>query len=352
MTPYLLLLAIVTTLAYLGRRSGHRLIRRASLWLVGSILILFAGFRDLRVGTDTGAYVHYFYASDTFDIVLGQTEFGYYFLSWLARSLGDSYFLLLVLIALTVVFCYLATIVRVVPRYETSIFLFVVGAYTFFFNGARQGIAAAICFLALRYLLERRIWPYIALVAVAATFHKTAWIALPLYWVASPRVGWKRLLCLGVATGLAIVFLEQFVGLAAALLSDSYAGFAEAAEGGGEVWVAYYVAQGVALFYLKRVVADTSGRYGRLLNIYMIGLVPAVASTLSGLFPSGILRLHLYFTPTAILLWPMVFQGLGDTALRRIMALCFLIVMLAFFVLTKSSSSNLVPYRINTTFII
>ena len=349
MIPYLLLLVFVTGVAYLGRRSGHRHIRATSQWVVGAALVLFAGLRDVMVGTDTEVYVRHFYASDSFEIVLGRSEFGYYLLSWFARSLSDSYLVLLVLIALVVVACYMATIVRVVSRYETSIFLFVVGTYTFFFNGARQGIAAAICFLALRFLLERRVWPYIVLVAVAATFHRTAWIALPLYWLASPHLDWRRLIFLGVTTGVTIVFLEFFVGLAATLLSDSYAGFAEAGEGGGEVWVAYFVAQGAALFYLKRVVPDANGWYGRLLNIYMIGLVPALASTLSGFFPSGILRLHLYFTPTAILLWPMVFRSLGDTELRRIIAFCFLLVMLAFFVLTKTSSSHLVPYRLNST---
>lgn len=349
MTPYVLLLVFVTITAYLGRRARNKAVRNGSLVVVGGALTLFAGLRDVRVGTDTGAYVRRFYAGDSFDAVWDREEFGYYLLNWLSSSLSDSYAVLLVVIALIVVACYLVTIVRVVPRYETSIYLFVIGTYTFFFNGARQGIAAAICFLALPFLLDRRVWPYVLLIVVAATFHRTAWVALPLYWLASPHVGWRRLVLLAIGTVLSVLFLEIFVGLAAALLSDSYATQAQAGEGGGEIWVLYFVGQGIALYALKGLVSDSKEWYGRLLNIYLIGLVPAVTSVVSGLFPSGMLRLHLYFTATSIILWPMVFRNLGDTALRRLIALCFLAVTLLFFVLTKTSSGQLTPYRLNST---
>lgn len=349
MTPYLLLLLFVTLNAYLGRRSGHKLIRRMSLLIIGMALILFAGLRDYRVGTDTGNYIRHFYASDSFDYVTEQQDVGYYLISWLARSMTDSYASLLLLIALLVVSCYLITIIRVVKRYETAVYLFVaLGVYTFFFNGARQGLAAAICFYAIPYLLQRRMWPYIALVIVATAFHRTALIALPLYWAASPHVNWRRLMVLAGATLVLIAFLSVFVSLAAGLLSDKFEAYAEVGEGGGEIWVAFLLGQGALLYYFKRIVSDPDGWYGRLLSIYLIGLVPALASTLSGVNPSGVLRLHLYFSSTAILLWPMVFQGVRPMALRGMLSLGFLVLTIGLFVLTTTTFSNLTPYRINS----
>lgn len=349
MIPYLLLLVFVTVTAYFGRRSGSRVLRRVSLVVVGAALVLFAGLRDFTVGTDTGNYVRYFYQSDTFDIVTERQDSGYFLISWLARSLSDSYAALLTLIALIVVSCYMVTITRVVKRYETALFLFVtLGIYTFFLNGARQGIAAAICFLALPFLLERKIWPYVALVVVATAFHRTAWIALPLYWAAAPQVNWRRLVALAGATVVVVAFLGVFVDLATTLLSDKFGAYAEAGEGGGEVWVAFLLGQGALLYYFKRIVPDPNGWYGRLLNIYLIGLVPSLASTLAGVNPSGVLRLHLYFSSTAILLWPMVFRQFGMTPLRAILSLGFLSVTLAFFVLTTSTFSGLTPYRLNS----
>lgn len=353
MIPYLSLLTFVTVTAYLGRRSGDKVVQGFCLFVVGGALILFAGLRDLRIGTDTGTYIRHFYASESFDIVTERQDFGYYVLSWFARWLSDSYAVLLVLIALIVVVCYMVTITRVVRQYEMALYLFVaLSVYTFFFNGARQGLAAAICFLAIPFLLERRLWPYLALVAVAATFHKTALIILPLYWIASAQVRWTRLVILGFATLLTVAFLGVFVGLAADILSDKYARYADIGEGGGKIWMSYLVAQGALLYLFKPFVPDLGGRYARLLNIYLVGLVPAVASTLSAVDPSGILRLHLYFSPVTILLWPMVLEQFRTTAVRGLFLIGLVTVTLTFFVMTTSTFSHLIPYQLNESIFI
>ena len=351
MMPYLLLLVFVTGLGYLGRRSGHKLIRRASLWIVGSALVLVAGLRDYRVGTDTGNYLRQFRASESFASVSeGRNEVGYHFLSWLARSISESYNVLLLMIATIVVTCYLSTIVKLSRRYETAMFLFItLGMYTFFFNGARQGIAAAICFAALPFLLQRRAWPYVAIVAFAVLFHRSALLALPLYFLAAPRISALRVGMLAAAAAVAVVFLRVFVGFAASLFDDKYAVYAEATEGGGSVLLAFLLGQGVALLGLQRMIRqDQRELYCRLLNIYLIGLAIAVAAVVSSVNPSGLLRLHVYFSSMAILLWPMVFAQFSATAVRGIISVGFLAVTVAFFVMTTSTFSNLVPYQINS----
>lgn len=56
--------------------------------------------------------------------------------------------------------------------------------------------------------------------------------------------------------------------------------------------------------------------FSRLLNIYLIGLIPVVAATLSNVNPSGILRLHIYFSQVALILWSMYFLSLTDKSSR------------------------------------
>lgn len=349
MTPYLLLLLFVVVLAYVGRRSGNEGVRRVSIGTLMLALVAFAGLRDFQVGTDTSNYVHMLMFSESFDSVTAQgTEVGYNFLAWVARNVSESYTALLLMIAALVVSCYVPTIVKLTHRYETALYLFItLGIYTFFFNGARQGIAAAICFAAIPFLLQRRLPPYFMLVVLASLFHQTAWIALVLYPLAARRADWRRLVALGGATVAAVVFLQVFVGFAAEMLDDKFAAYAEGGDGGGQILVAFLVGQGAMLYLLKGKVRDPEGHYGRLLNIYLIGLVPVLASTLSGVNPSGVLRLHLYFSPVAILLWPMVFLHLRDRSLRGVLALGFVGVTLLLFLLTTSAFSGLVPYGFN-----
>lgn len=351
MLPYINLLLFVTVLSYIGRRFGSAAFRRLSITIVALTLIFFSGWRNYTVGTDTETYIWYFYTIDNLDDILEQQDKGYYLLMWLAQQLSDNYAILLLLVASIVVICYFSTILRVVKRYETSIFLFItLSIYTFSFNGIRQGIAAALCFLALPFLLDRKKWPYIALVVLAFNFHPTALINLPLYWLASPQINVRRLIIIALATLVTIVFLNVFVGLATEFLSDKYADYAQAGDGGGRTWVAFLVCQGLVLYYFKDLIPDSNVWYARLLNIYMIGLIPAIASTLSGVNPSGLLRLHLYFSSMAILLWPMVFYQIRSPALRLLLTVGFLGVTVIFFIMTTSSFSDLTPYQFNTRY--
>lgn len=349
MTPYILLLLLVVLSAYGARRSGRTFIRFLGIALGCVMLILFAGMRSDEVGTDTAIYVYQHSQIDSFASVLsGSMEVGYNLLSWLATKVSDSYASLLLLIAAVVVPLYVTTIVRLVKRYETGIYLFIVlGFYTFAFNGARQAIAAAICFWSIRFLLDRRFVPYAAAIGLAMLFHKTALVALPLYLLAAPRLRISRLAGLAAASALILVFLRVFVGLAADLLDDRFASYAEEGEGGGGVMGTFLLSQGVVLFWLRRFIRTDREVYIRLLNIYLVGLIPVVVSTLSSINPSGLLRLHVYFTAVAILLWPMVFRNVHGAQQRGLLGFVFLLFTMAFFVLTTTTFSGLVPYQLN-----
>lgn len=348
MTPYLILLLFVSVTAYIGRIAVDMNIRRSSLALVWAALVCFAGLRDIGVGTDTGTYISIFNAHEELGSVFNNTDFLYYILAWLARLISDSYWALLFLIATITVTIYLTTIIRIVKRYETGIYLYIaLGIYTFFFNAARQSIAASICFAALPFIFQRKIAFYILLVLLASTFHRSALIAIPLYWLASQEIRWTRLVWLGLATAFLVGFLSQFVSLSAELLSDKYASYAEVNEGGGKLTVAFLVGQGALLYCFKNYVSDSDGLYKRLLNIYLIGLVPAVASTLSSVNPSGLLRLQLYFCQVSIIMWPMFFRSIKFYLDYIILSFLFFVLTIIYFILTTINFGNLAPYTIN-----
>ena len=353
MTPYVLLLVLVVLTSYAGRRTGRPLGRALGTAVACILLILFAGMRDYRVGTDTPNYRAELAQITSFESAMSDSmEVGYNLLSWLAKAISDSFSSLLLLIAAVVVPLYVTTIVKLVKRYETGVYLFIVlGTYTFAFNGARQALAAAICFWAIRFILDRRFLPYAAAVGFAMLFHKTALVALPLYIVAAPRLRLARLAGLFAAAAVISVFLRVFVGFAADLLDDRFASYAEEGEGGGMVMGAFLMTQGALLFWLRKFIKTDREVYIRLLNVYLVGLIPVIVSILSSINPSGLLRLHIYFTPAAILLWPMVFRHVHGTQQRALIGFAFLVFTMVFFVMTTSAFSGLVPYRVNAEFL-
>lgn len=350
MIPYLVLLFSIVAVAYVGRRFGSQGVRRFSVLLIAGLLVLFAGLRDRTIGTDTGNYVNWLNSVNSLEELLAfHIETGFGFLVLVGNSLSDGYAAYLLLIAIMAVSFYLIPILKLVPRYEVAIFVFIsLGFYTFFFNGARQGVAAAICFFAMPWLLERKAIPYFLTIAFAALFHKTALVALPLYFIAASRVGWRELLLIVAGAVFLSFTLSSFTQLAAILIDEKYATYGQSREGGGEVKVAFLLGQALLLLYFKKQVGHNNMFYGRLLNIYLIGLVPALASVIGSVNPSGVLRLATYFSHTSILLWPMVFMSFRRFENRVLVVVSFFIIAVAYFILTTSTFSKLTPYQLNS----
>lgn len=350
MTPYLVLLAVVTAITYLARKSGNPFMEKAGLLLVFVCLLCFAGFRDYHVGTDTGNYVYSFHHSASLkDAHSIKMEVGYTTFVWLARQLSDNYAALLLSIATIVLLLQLSTILKFVPRYEFGIYLYIVlGEYTAFFNAARQSIAVAICFFGLRFVMQRRLLPYMACVAIAMLFHKTAIVALPIYFLATARFRWRRMVGLAVAVVVSVVFIRLFVGLASEMLDDRFANYASQGHGGGYVVTVYLVAQAIVFIWLRDRIQIDREVYIRLVNIYLIALVPALVTVFGGVDPSGLLRLSAYFGRVEILIWPIVFREISRTRQYGLLGMAFFALTMIYFILTTMAFSDLTPYRLNT----
>lgn len=352
MLPYIIVLFLATTVTAFSHvvRSGAG-VRSLFAILVGIILVGFQGFRNLSVGTDTFVYARRFDFVTSWDDVWRSTEIGYNALNVILSMSFETYTGLLISISIIVVSLYMVGIVSMTKNYGLSVFIFVTsGAYTFSFNAARQGIAVALCFFALVFLLDRRKWAYFLTVLLATLFHHTAIVAVPLYYLTYPVIKWRHIGYLFAATAVLIVTLGSVVKLSAILLNETYSTYAEVQQGGGEVMVAFLVFQGISLYLLRPKGSSNplSTGYSRLLGVYLIGLVPAMASVLSSVNPSGILRLHSYFAHCSIILWPMAISSINSSRARLLLSLGLVFLLLVYYYLTTSNFSKLTPYRFYT----
>ncbi|MBQ9742158.1 MAG: EpsG family protein [Ruminococcus sp.] len=101
-------------------------------------------------------------------------------------------------------------------------FFFVVMLYVFTscwsgaFNGVRQYMAAAVFFAGHRLLYERKFIRYCILVFLAASFHITALIMLPMYFIISQHLNYKKIFFI-IVFGIVLVFsydtLFSFMGV-------------------------------------------------------------------------------------------------------------------------------------------
>ena len=169
--------------------------------MTGLLLALMVGLRH-QVGGDWRSYeMHYLTTMGApLQEVLEQSDPGYYLIVWLATKVnGGVYLVNLVCAALfslgLVAFC------RQQPRPWLA--LAVAVPYMVLVLGmgyTRQGVALGLTMLGLVWLARRSTLQFVLLVALAATFHKSAVLLVPLAALATPRNRLWTVLWVGVST--------------------------------------------------------------------------------------------------------------------------------------------------------
>ncbi len=314
-------------------------------------MVLVAGLRNYNVGTDTPNYVGFFTdiltLSDALQYGFNHGEYGFWIFTWLMRTISDQFAIFFIAIAIIVVGCYQWTIVKYSANWSISFFVFItMGFYSFFFNGARQGIACAIFALAIGPLLERNSMAYIGYVLLAFLFHKTALMMLPVYLIFDNNISIKKnLLILGVGVAGSAAF--QRIVVLGTQVDDRYSTFGNTSEGGGYFTSGFTVVLGIFFFLFKKYVHTERERYGLFLNMFLFGAMISLSSAILSVNPSGFLRFAMYFNVSAIFLWAIVYENIVSRSSRMFFGYFFSTCYIVMFYLMTERFSHLVPYTFN-----
>ena len=283
-------------------------------WLVaGLVLTLLIGFR-YQVGGDWFNYeAHYL---DTLGAplseVLSKDDPGYYLLVWLAGQLdGGVYAVNLTFGALfswgLVAFC------RQQPRPWLALAVAMPYMVTVVAMGySRQGVALGLAMLGLTGLARGKVLYFVICVALAATFHKSAVLLVPIAVLSTPRSRLWTALWVGIAAGLLYyVLLADSV----ANLVTNYIDAGYQSEGAAVRIAMNVLPAGLLLILHKRFLWPPAER-----NLWTMLAVLSVASVpwllLSG-SSTAVDRLALYLIPLQLYVFARLPDLLGSGAGRR-----------------------------------
>ncbi|MCU4517997.1 EpsG family protein [Acinetobacter radioresistens] len=343
MLPYLLILFFVMFWIWVEKES----LNRKALWVPLFILVLFASFRNYRVGTDTGTYVRNFINQldyNYFDF-RDDVELGYQLIEYSLLRITHNYFWLFFITSFVVVFCYLYVFRKNSKDYATSVFVFItLGTYTFFFNGLRQGLAMAIFALAVPYLIKRDFYKYFLICIIASFFHITALLMIPFYLLVNLNV---KLAYKLVATFLGSLILSRFLITYIASTNERYEGYAQTSENsGGFLKLAFYFFILIMIYIGSYIYKIKDKDFLQLFSFYAIGIAFMIPIALLESNPSGPQRILPYFTWILALILPILLQKINNVYIYA--STIFLAIV--YFLLTTSRFSNLTPYSINPFF--
>lgn len=349
MLPYYILLAVVMLLL-----PGYSKKPKKSwlpIILVFVIMTAFVGLRDKSVGTDTGNYVRGFVElteEQIEDKLEWDNDPGFWLLNKWGNSYGDNYAILLCLIA---AFAYVGPLLvmrKLSRNVRFSLFVYMALCYsTFCINAARQGIAVGFFMLSFQYIIKRNFLKYVFWVLVAAAFHKTVIVMLPLYFLFTMRYNFKTVTLMVIASILISINLTELLSLST-IVEERYILYSEESKGGGEMLTLFYVL--MALYFInRRKYIDRADRvaYDSFLLMFMSGSIIYVLVISMGLYIE-ISRFASYLQVAAVFMWPMI---LSSRRRRVSGGYKFLIVLghLGFMAIYLERMANLVPYLLNTT---
>lgn len=303
MTPYLLLFCIPALAALADRRKFHSLNRESHSRWYATVLVfsLAIGLRH-EVGGDWINYkgdIEYFASIDLLsaltEVRTSDPAFG--FLSWLSPSMGGDYFVNFVCgtlfsvglvsfcrnqpnswLALTVAVPYLVTVVAM--------------GYT------RQGVAIGLSMIGLVALSRAKILLFLFWIGVAAAFHKSAVILVPLAVFSGNERKWSIVFGVAAAGSLAFfLFLQEAVGR----LIEGYV--SDGMESSGALVRVLMNAFPSVFFLLWRrrfSLNDSDRSFWTWMSIGSLLFIPALMFSPSS---TAVDRVALYWIPIQIFVW-------------------------------------------------
>ncbi|MCL1629206.1 EpsG family protein [Roseibaca sp. V10] len=354
MLPYWLLFLVPALLAISSppsrkmRRDGTRFARSDPIWVLMLLLLtIMIGFR-FRVGGDWGAYFEYLIVAATSDLreslLLDDPGFRVLnlFSIWLGFGIiGVNTVSGLIFSAGLLAFC------RSLPRPWLALavavpyLVIVVGmGYT------RQAVAIGLVMLGL-VALGRQKWVWFILwVLLAATFHKTAVILLPIVALTMSRNRWLIILLVGVTGG---VGYQVLLGDSADTLVRNYID-AELQSGGALIRLGMNALPALLfLFYRKKImIAPSEYRIWRLFAFISVGLFVAMFGTSAS---TALDRLGLYMLPLQLFLFAhlpdlMGRQGKQNSGIVTMILAYYAAILFVWFNF-GSFSFAWVPYRMH-----
>ncbi|UXH42767.1 EpsG family protein [Rossellomorea vietnamensis] len=292
-------------------------------------LVLVSGLRINMA--DTYFYMHsYVITQFSWEGVFGQRDFGFYILQLLLKKYvsTDPQILIFITALLTNFF-----IVLVLYRYsrmlELSLYVYITGGlYLTSMNGMRQFLAAAIIFIATKYIFDGNWLKYISLVILASTFHQSALVLIPIYFLVRRKAWTKTTLVLLLISVLIVVGYNQFSELLfKAIDNTQYGGYDNFTEGGANILRVIVHSIPVIIAYIGRErLSELYPKGDYIVNLALLGSIFLIISTQNWIFA----RFNIYFGLYQVILISWVIKLFGKKD-QRIIYLGVIVFYLIYF---------------------
>jgi transmembrane protein EpsG len=327
--------------------------RKKYIRLICLILILQSGLRNVAVGADTYQYFSLFEAvkktswseiyqslTDYYKLGLGKDP-GYLVFQKITQVVTGEYQIFLFVIAI-LFFAALGTFIyKNTTRLSDAIMAFIIYSvlfYSFFsITGHRQTIATAAALYGFEFIKKRKLVPFVLLILLASTIHKSCLIFIPFYFIC--QLNKTKLIYVG-ALLLFLVFMEFRNSMA--LYFQSIGGYEEYEqfEGAGTfTFTAMFLLISIIALIRNKSILKHNIQAQYYYNAFAVGLL---FIPLTWINPS-MMRVVQYFSIFMLLLIPEIINSFGDYSLKLKKDMTVVVIIFLIALMIKANA-NAAPY--------
>jgi len=330
-------------------------------FLVMSFIIplIISGFR-YDVGTDYMNYIRGYNLtaniSFTEFIESKNIELGFFLIKKIAYWFNNYQVMFWISTIITLVFAYKAIIRhedKVSIAFSLMMYLFVI--FPSSFNIMRQHIALAIAVYSYRYIFERNFKKFLFFCIIASSFHITALIVLPFYFVViaeksitsfakKKKIFYQALII--IASILFIVNFSSFINTLSQMgIFERYYMYSTEIDSGlnREIYLKGLILIAVLLYSKKLISYDERNK------LYIYFLVIDLIVTFVGFSNPFTKRIGLYFGITQIFLLPSIIKVMNNKVEKYLGRWAIVLYSIGFFILAFYifKLSHIIPYKTN-----
>lgn len=279
-------------------------------------------------------------------------EPGFSMLCDFCHLIGGTEQLMFFLIAALTLFLLYKAFMRFSPDPILSIFIFLCMGQLYIncFNAVRQTLAIAFIVYGLRYVYSRQLWMYLLCVGFAISFHFTAVIGIPLYWILNRC--WPKWVVLAAGA----VLLASSGLIKSLVAGSSYAIYANFLQFSADVTFVQvlYALFSATVFILSDRLAKGWKYHTIFFNINSIAMIIfSMYFVFRGTpFMMIVTRINYYFIFSYAFFIPAIFKYDSNRVRSGLFTFMTVAVMSALFLRTtliKGEEYNLLPFRFNFT---
>ena len=222
MVLYIIFFLIVISINYIAEKNGYR--RQPILAFSFLLMAFFVGFSDMLGGYDRYIYGEVFDGiaditkeggdyKDSAIFALYSSEIGYIGSNILISFVTSNRYVFILLYTLIIYFLYYLSLKKYCINYSFAVILFMGLMFFFTFTYLRQMVGVGFAWFAIRYVYKKELYKFIICILVAASFHNSAIILFPLYFLPIKRFSQRSIiifmsicLVLGVSGGPSALF--------------------------------------------------------------------------------------------------------------------------------------------------